>query len=96
MKNHDSETTTADLVDVDTTLPLLRSPDTLKDGHFPDCTCFAGPVYDFQIREFANGKPLHVYRFCRCCGNRAPSPLPRTTVSRRQWQELLIESGREV
>ena len=64
------------------------------DVHYPDhaCTCFAGPVYDFKLREFRNGT-LHVYRICRCCGATARSPVPRETISRAEWHELLIASG---
>ena len=37
-----------------------------KDVHYPDFTCFAGPVYAFQRRELvSNGNPLHVYRYCK-------------------------------
>ena len=67
-----------------------------KDVHDPDHICFTGPVYAFQRRENANGKTSHVYRYCKCCRMQARSPVPRTTISPQKWQELLIESGREV
>ena len=65
--------------------------------HYPDetCTCFAGPVYDFQLREFSYGT-LHVYRYCRCCGPSARSPVKRETIGVAKWRELLRASGREV
>ena len=65
-----------------------------SDVHFPDsaCTCYAGPVYDFTLREFSNGT-LHVYRFCKTCGTRATSPIKRTSIPLAKWQELLITSG---
>ena len=74
---------------------LYRDP--AVDVHYPDarCQCAAGPVYDFQLREFVNGT-LHVYRFCKCCGARARSPVKRETIGIAKWRELLVESGREV
>lgn len=65
--------------------------------HFPDknCTCPVGPVYDFTLKTFSNGT-LHVYRYCRCCGARATSPVKRESISLQKWRELLISSGREV
>ena len=76
--------------------PLLKT-DAQPDVHYPDdsCTCPAGPVYDFMLREFTN-KTLHVYRICTCCGARSPSPVKRETINLEKWRELLIESGREV
>lgn len=71
------------------------SPHVEKDVHYPHCTCFAGPVYDYDLKEFSNGT-LHVYRFCKCCGARARSPVKRETIPFDKWRELLIESGREV
>ena len=67
------------------------------DVHYPDphCTCAAGPVYDFTLREFSNGT-LHVYRFCKSCGARATSPVKRETLPISKWRELLIAHGREV
>ena len=91
-REHEQNT---DWVDVDTPRPLLRQPDTLKKVHFPKCTCFAGPVYDFQLKNFKNGT-LHVYRFCRTCGAIAQSPVKRETVRWAKWRELLIKAGREV
>ena len=92
---HQHENAIAALVDVDTTRQLLRP--SLKDVHFPDCTCFACPIYDVLLRELvSNGNPIDIYRYCRCCGNRARSPVKRETISLHKWRELLIESGREV
>lgn len=75
--------------------PTHRTPST--DVHYPDqsCTCFAGPVYDFTLREFRNGT-LHVYRTCKCCGARATSPVKRESIGITKWRELLIAHGREV
>lgn len=82
--------------DVDTPRPLLRQPDTLKNVHFPKCTCLvSGPVYDFQRKIFKNGR-LHVYRFCRTCGAIAQSPVKRETARWAKWRELFIKAGREV
>ena len=67
------------------------------DVQNPDCTCFAGPVYEFLLCELvSNGKPLHIYRYYRCCGNRASSPVKRKTITFAKWPELLIASEREV
>ena len=63
--------------------------------HQPKCLCPCGPVYDFQLKEFSNGT-LHVYRYCKCCGERAASPVKRQTISLSKWRELLRASGREV
>ena len=63
--------------------------------HFPHCKCPVGPVLDYQLREFSNGS-LHVYRFCKCCHQKACSPVPRTSIPLSKWRELLIASGREV
>ena len=67
-----------------------------KDVHAPDSTRFAGPVFDFQRKALSNGNPLHVYRYCRCCGNRASSPVKRKTITFAKGREPLIASRREV
>ena len=87
-REHEQNT---DFVDVDTPRALY----TLKNVHFPKCTCFAGPVYDFQLKNGKNGT-LHVYRFCRTCGVIAQSPVKRETARWAKWRELLIKAGREV
>ena len=71
---------------------LLKSD--APDVHFPDsaCTCLAGPIYDWTLREFSNGT-LHVYRYCRSCGARARSPVKRETIGLAKWKEILIASG---
>ena len=75
---------------------LFRSD--APDVHYPDtaCTCPAGPVYDFTLREFRNGNPLHVYRYCKRCGTRAQSPVKRESIPFEKWRELLVARGREV
>ena len=76
----------------------MKSSFLAQPVHFPDtaCTCAAGPVYDFQLREFSNGS-LHVYRICRTCGARAQSPCPRSHVSSlEKWRQLLMDAGVEV
>lgn len=67
------------------------------DVQYPDtdCTCFAGPVYDYQLREFRNGS-LHVYRICKVCGASSRSPVKRESIGLQKWRELLIASGRQV
>ena len=74
-----------------------HSRESQTSVHFPDwkCTCPVGPVYDYILKEFSNGT-LHVYRYCRCCGARARSPVKRESISLVKWRSLLIESGREV
>ena len=62
---------------------------------FPICSCPAGPVLDYRLKEFSN-KPLSVYAVCRCCGTRARSPVKRESIPLTKWRELLIENGREV
>lgn len=76
--------------------PLLRT-DAQPDVHFPDnaISCPAGPVYDFELREFSN-KTYHVYRVCSCCGARSVSPVKRETISIDIRRERLLKSGREV
>lgn len=69
--------------------------ETPIDVHFPQCQCPVGPVLDYQLKEFKNGT-LHVYRFCKCCHQKARSPVPRTTIPLSKWRELLAASGREV
>ena len=73
-----------------------RSPHN-DNVHYPDtdCTCAAGPVYDYELREFSNGT-LHVYRSCKCCYARSRSPVKRETIGLSKWRDLLIAHGREV
>lgn len=75
----------------------MLSSSPVTDVHYPDpdCTCFAGPVYDFQLREFTNGS-LHVYRVCKCCGARSRSPVKRESIPLSKWRELLLAFGCEV
>ena len=64
----------------------------LNDCHYPQCSCPAGAVYDFKLREFVNGT-LHVYRFCRTCGAVAQSPVKRTSIPFAKWRELCQQEG---
>lgn len=74
---------------------LNLSTDAPAACHLRLCDCPCGPVHDYQLREFKNAT-LPVYRYCRACGTRSQSPVPRTTIRLQKWRELLIASGREV
>ena len=52
---------------------------------------FIGEWIDGLARTYHG--TLHVYRSCRTCGTRATSPVKRTSIPLRKWQELLIASG---
>lgn len=73
-------------------MSLQKFQTPIIDVNFPQCQCPVGPVLDYQLREFKNGS-LHVYRFCRCCGTRATSLVPRTSIPLSKWRELLIANG---
>lgn len=64
--------------------------------HFPNCSCpVSGRVFDYQLRDISNGKPLHVYRYgFRCCGTTGQSPVKRTSISPAKWRELCEETRR--
>ena len=59
--------------------------------HFPNCDCACGPVTDYTLREFSNGDPLHVYRYCRTCGKRATSNIKRTSIPLSKWAALCAQ-----
>ena len=68
----------------------LHNPTKINPVHLPACECPCGPVYDYQLKEFSNGT-LHVYRFCRSCGERARSPVKRESIPLETWRALCSE-----
>jgi len=55
-----------------------------RQVHLPKCSCRAG-TYD-KVCEFSNA-PLHLYRHCNACDIPPISPLPRDSISRKEWKQ---------
>ena len=71
--------------------PLLKMAFD-KNIHYPDFTCFAGPVTAFQ----RNAKTLHGDCYCTLSGGHTPSPVTPENRNLQKWHARLIESQGEV